>query len=171
MKRCPSCGVTKPHAEFGSDRSQHDRLGVYCRPCQRVKQREWRARHPDRVRAENKRRRAAKREWEREWLASDVSRVKCSQCGQLCGAGSAKPSKTPAICASCIHDEYDRKARCVERLWNEGKTYPEIASEMGWSKGHLAREMDRYREDGYDLPYRYKTGKRNATKFPEQVAA
>ncbi len=169
MKQCPHCGERKVRDAFGSDRSQSDGLAVYCRPCQQQKQREYRARHPERVQAQNKRRRAVKREWERNWLASDASRAACSQCGQLCGAGSARPSATPSICEACRHDEYDRKARKVEKLWNEGKTFPEIQAAMGWTKNMLGRMMDQYREDGYDLPYRYRS--QRGHKYPAQGMA
>lgn len=46
---------------------------------------------------------------------------------------------------------------------------------MGWwSKGMLGVMMDRYRAQGYNLPYRYTTGRRaqaRAARFPDQVAA
>ena len=42
------------------------------------------------------------------------------------------------------------------RRWLAGESMPKIAAAMGWSRGMLAVSMDRYREQGYDLPYRYK---------------
>jgi hypothetical protein len=34
-KRCPRCDTTKPVGEFGANRSKHDRLQTYCKPCVR----------------------------------------------------------------------------------------------------------------------------------------
>jgi hypothetical protein len=37
MKRCPSCGKTRPAIDFGRNRSQGDGLSVYCLECKRAK--------------------------------------------------------------------------------------------------------------------------------------
>jgi hypothetical protein len=34
-KRCPRCDTTKPVGEFAANRSKHDRLQTYCKPCVR----------------------------------------------------------------------------------------------------------------------------------------
>lgn len=114
----------------------------------------------ERTRAYKARNRETLRAYDREYNATHKGT--CSSCG-----GEMDRKWDGGTCAACRHDEYDRKAREVERLWNGGATFPEIQAAMGWTKGMLGRMMDRYRADGYDLPYRYKQGKRNAMKFPE----
>jgi len=37
VKRCPSCGETKPETDFGRNRSLGDGLSFYCLPCNRAK--------------------------------------------------------------------------------------------------------------------------------------
>ena len=71
-------------------------------------------------------------------------------------------------CATCRHAEYDRKARTVVALWAAGASLKAIQAEMGWTRGMVAGMFHLYREDGYDLPYRYRQGTRNATRFPDQ---
>jgi hypothetical protein len=34
-RRCPRCDTTKPVGEFGANRSKHDKLQTYCKPCVR----------------------------------------------------------------------------------------------------------------------------------------
>ena len=61
MKRCSDCGIEKPASDFPTrDRKQsRDGLGPYCRECQRirnrVKNKRWRERHPDKMREANRR--------------------------------------------------------------------------------------------------------------------
>lgn len=54
-KTCPGAGEqdrhTLPTTMFSPDRSRPDGLAPYCRPCAAVKQREWKARNPEKVRA------------------------------------------------------------------------------------------------------------------------
>lgn len=53
-KTCPGAGVLA-HVEettaFASDRSRIDSLAPYCKKCAATKQREWKQRNPDKVRA------------------------------------------------------------------------------------------------------------------------
>jgi transposase len=79
----------------------------------------------------------------------------------LCGGEMERHSER---CTACRSDEADRKAKTVVRLWAEGKSMREIQEVLGWSKGHLAAMMDRYRTQGYDLPYRY--DRKRAWKYP-----
>jgi hypothetical protein len=55
-KQCPGAGEQKQHVEdagmFASDRSRTDGLAPYCRKCAATKQREWKARNPEKVRAQ-----------------------------------------------------------------------------------------------------------------------
>jgi len=127
------------------------------------KQKAWqrcnRERTNEQTRAYKDRNREAIRAYGRAY--EEANRHPCQQCGQLIG-------RHRTTCMACISAERDRKLRRLVRLWADGVTLPEIQAEMGWTKGHLAVEMDRARADGYDLPYRHK--KRAGHKFPEQVA-
>lgn len=40
MKRCPSCGFTKPPSDFGPDKRRKDGRRVYCRDCRNKKARD-----------------------------------------------------------------------------------------------------------------------------------
>lgn len=54
-KRCPGAGEQIAHDEdvglFSKDASRADGIAPYCRKCAATKQREWKKRHPDKVRA------------------------------------------------------------------------------------------------------------------------
>lgn len=54
-KKCPGAGIQVEHVEdtalFASDKSRMDGLAPYCRKCAATKQREWKAKNPDKVRA------------------------------------------------------------------------------------------------------------------------
>ena len=106
-----------------------------------------------------------------EWLNAEVAarsrqrgKVSCPQCG-------GEMSERSTLCEECRHDQADALAREVEKWWAEGATFPEIQERLGWAKGTLSGALDRWREQGYSFPYRYKPGRRNATKYSEQVAA
>lgn len=45
-KRCPTCGVEKPHGEYGKNKSRSDGLSFYCKPCLRARDAQWRAANP-----------------------------------------------------------------------------------------------------------------------------
>jgi transposase len=90
----------------------------------------------------------------------------CSQCGQRRNSRRRGP-----LCEGCIKDGIDHRARQIEQWWAEGLKLKEIAERLGWSVGHVSMEMDRLRAKGYALPYRRRTGSKNATKFPEQAVA
>lgn len=55
FKTCPGAGAQAQHTIpielFSSDRSRPDGLAPYCKICAATKQREWKARNPDKVRA------------------------------------------------------------------------------------------------------------------------
>jgi transposase len=119
----------------------------------RAASREWKRRNPDKTSA-----------YDREY--AETHKKACSQCG-----GPLIHDAKTEICMECRMDNRDFKYRQLERLWAEGKTYPEIQEEMGWTRDYLAVTMDRARDMGYHLPYRYTKGKRGGSKFPEQVAA
>lgn len=121
-------------------------------------------------RIQNAKRHQAKLRWQNEKDRSPEGRGECQSCGQLKGIGMGRHGVT-GICIYCIGAEHDRKGTEYERLWAEGKKFREIQKEMDWSPGMVRKMLDEYRGQGYNLPYRYKPGKRNARKYPEQVAA
>ena len=46
-KRCPRCGIERHVGEFSPNPGKADGLSTFCRPCNRVRMREYRARTPD----------------------------------------------------------------------------------------------------------------------------
>ena len=54
-KHCPGAGEQQEHVEdaslFSRDSSRPDGLAPYCRKCAATKQREWKKRNPEKVRA------------------------------------------------------------------------------------------------------------------------
>jgi hypothetical protein len=128
----------------------------------------WRLVNPERVHEQELARNAYKRQWEKE-----APRGNCEDCGDELGIDSAR--RGHRTCRTCYElrraEVVDERARRIVEWWAEGLTLKEIATKLGWTLGHIAQEFDRLREKGYDLPYRYRTGVRNATKFPDQVAA
>ncbi len=48
-KTCPRCGETKAYKLFSIDRSQADGHRPYCKTCDRKKNEEWKATHPERI--------------------------------------------------------------------------------------------------------------------------
>jgi hypothetical protein len=93
-------------------------------------------------------------------------RATCTSCEGQMGIGS----KADGICLECRKDTYHLRCLRIERLWAEGKTFPELMAEFGWNEGRLSVEIHRMRDYGYDLPYRYQHHT-SAPRFPEQVAA
>ncbi len=57
-KVCPKCGVTKsPENFYVSPKSRGDHLQPYCKPCSKLKQREWIVNNPAAYAAQKKRQR------------------------------------------------------------------------------------------------------------------
>lgn len=44
----------------------------------------------------------------------------------------------------------------VVLLWHDGATIKEIAARIGWTANSVGTAMNRWREEGLDLPYRYR---------------
>lgn len=87
-----------------------------------------------------------KRAWDR------ANRLTCVDCGGQLAVGVHKDINNPAErCASCDqqrrHDELAARAEMVARLYNEGKSYKEIALALGWS-GHPSRLVREARRRG-----------------------
>lgn len=59
-KVCPKCGLEKPSSEFSRSSSRPDGLDSYCKPCMAGKLRVWKQANPDKVNANNRRRRERK---------------------------------------------------------------------------------------------------------------
>jgi transposase len=130
--------------------------------------------NPERTREWNRRseakpeRKAAKRAHEKQ------SRAMCA-CGNPMGQGSGYPGYRYNQCDECRvleeRERVDERAQRIVAWWAEGETLKQIASRLGWTVGHLSQEFDRLRGRGYELPYRRKSGTKNATAYPEQVAS
>jgi hypothetical protein len=54
-KRCTRCGEVKPRAAFHLSRTEATGMQAWCKACQLLGEREYRGRHPERVRAVSKR--------------------------------------------------------------------------------------------------------------------
>lgn len=93
MKRCPRCQLDLPTALFGRNRTTRDGLTGYCRHCQTLANRTWRAKHPDKALAAN----AARR----------MPHGPCLMCGKLCARHHCS-------------DECRRKARALRMVnWRQ----------------------------------------------------
>lgn len=75
----------------------------------------------------------------------------CTTCGGFMGIGNAEDG----TCRGCVSRQHHAVGEKLVRLWGEGKLYPEIMAEMGWTKDHLNVALHTYRAEGFDLPYRY----------------
>lgn len=138
-KRCPDCGKVKPLTEFGPSANGKFGRHTYCRPCQAIRQREWRQRHPDRVRAENKRRLAEKREH------ANNARAACAVCGGPMGAGTGYPGRSVERCSTCRHEQArERTSRWLE-LRRQGLANYEIAHLEGVAVYVVANALQRSR--------------------------
>lgn len=123
----------------------------------------WKARHAERVAEWNRRDNAARREYKSEWQAaryrSPEGRARCANCGATCGIGTAHSGVQ--FCKACYLARQaaatQPKAREFERLWNEGKTLRQIGEAMGMSRSSACGFLWKYRDAGYDLPYRNRT--------------
>jgi transposase len=105
---------------------------------------------------------------ETDRLYRKTHRTACTRCG----GDRPRQTKGPH-CRACIEDAADARGRKLERLWAEGLPLRQIASQMGISLNVLSTDMHRFREKGYDLPYRRRVHSTadGKPRFPEQVAA
>lgn len=101
----------------------------------------------------------------------NACRASCPDCGAPMRAGSGYPKGAPKRCRSCNdligRTQVDERAQKFEKWWAEGLSLKEIAKRLNRSIGYVHMEMDRLRSKGYDLPYRYRPGTKNGTKFSE----
>ena len=80
MKRCPSCGVQKPHSDFTRNRRRPDGLQSYCTDCSRAYQRRHYARYSEKYRARAQVRNEQKRAVIRRIIKAAKARP-CADCG------------------------------------------------------------------------------------------
>jgi hypothetical protein len=45
MKTCPECGESRPHSDFGRNKTRPDGLSFYCLPCNRARNGQWYREH------------------------------------------------------------------------------------------------------------------------------
>lgn len=107
------------------------------------KSREYRERHPERVRAAN----LARNDYKREWEAGE-----CPQCGGRLASG-----KRAELCLPCRSDEYERafkaKARRFIKLRKEGLLNNEIKEREGLPYNTVAQHLYLAKRDyGMDVP-------------------
>lgn len=80
MKYCPKCATTKPTSEFHRNKARHDGMADRCKPCAKVRNREYYLatpeRNPQRM-AHRKKSIAAGREFVRQYLSTHP----CVDCG------------------------------------------------------------------------------------------
>lgn len=132
----------------------------------------WKRCNRKRTREHTRRYKAANREQLREYNKRYYAEqtANCPRCGREYNIGrpgrlnSAKKGERVTFdnCPGCRRE----RAEQIVEWWAAGLTQKAICERLGWTRGHLAAEMDRLRGEGYDLPYRRRTGKRNATKYP-----
>lgn len=96
-------------------------------------------------------------------------RAACVDCGAVMGTRSRGRAERCRPCSQAhVRAMAHERDQLLERLWNEGKTYPEIRDVLGLgANSDISPYLVRARAAGYNLPYRY----RNGRKFPEEVAA
>ena len=107
----------------------------------------------------------------RKRFCENRKRATCLDCDTELGLGSAWRNRVRCQACEATRKRAGRDARWhqIEKWWAEGLTFPEICARLGWAKGTLGSQLHRMREAGFDVPYRYKPGKRNSTRFPDQV--
>lgn len=95
-----------------------------------------------------------------------ANRGTCLRCSGPMGIGRPHDG----VCQSCVSTV--RHERCLQIVawWAEGLSWADIAAELGWTMGHMSVEMDRMRAAGYDLPYRYRVGRRAGRKHERATA-
>jgi transposase-like protein len=98
----------------------------------RRKAREWKAAHPDEVRALELARRDASGE--------------CLLCGSAC-LGEA--------CRGCIGELAARRQALAIEMWNEGADVASIATRAGFTPGTLKVRIIQWRKEGLPVAYRY----------------
>jgi hypothetical protein len=132
----------------------------------------WKRCNREKVRATSNRWKKANREAnrERDRRYSEENRATCPECGHIYGRGSGRSDGSPkaGVLFSCCPGCTEKRRRQVVEWWAEGVSLREIGKRLGWTRGHVAVEIDRMRELGYALPYRYKPTR---PRHPEQVAA
>lgn len=126
----------------------------------------WKALNPDKtrelLRAQNARRRDAKRAWERQNMRRPENRATCELCGLPCGIGQPNARR----CHDCIMEIAVTRESIVAGMYLDGWTLREISQALGYAESSSAGAvLHRMRRLGWDLPYRH------ADYDTEQVAA
>ncbi len=79
----------------------------------------------------------------------------------MIAAGSCEICSAPlgvaadeAVCRGCLASGAQWAHRQIVRLWNSGKTAPQIATELGYTRASIDVIVRRLRKQGYDLERR-----------------
>lgn len=81
---------------------------------------------------------------------------------RVCACGRRRDAKAER-CQLCRREDRHERAERIERWWAEGLTLRQIAAKLEWTTNHAGVEVRKLREMGYDLPFRYTTGRRAGT--------
>lgn len=97
--------------------------------------------------------RCRKRPWDKAIKSA------CTKCGK------ARTSNKPGLCRDCYGAEQSRKGdKTVQKiadLYNQGRTWKEIAAEFGWSEAsHPGGLVEKARRRGLITEYRYSEERR-----------
>jgi DNA-directed RNA polymerase specialized sigma24 family protein len=82
-------------------------------------------------------------EYDRQrWLAR---RTPCASCGALC-------DEDTTVCADCWSARSRERRQTIARMWSDGTSVQDIATALNSTVTSVAKEMNRMRREGYDLP-------------------
>jgi hypothetical protein len=116
----------------------------------------WRPANREKDRAGSKawkdRNREVNRERDRAYGRRLDLRGRCEICGGPMGVNYFADGE----CQTCRKRGHEERWRELQTLWNEGRTFPEITAELGWTESLLGKELHTARAAGWSLPYRYR---------------
>lgn len=98
----------------------------------------------------------------------------CEKCGAPTkGNSGGKASRYCSPCGSLVAANYVREVAAVrlaeiEHMWQEGFTKAEIAEELEITVPGLNSQMNRWRKEGANLPYRYKYSRKGLQNLRRQ---
>lgn len=161
-KRCPSCGVTKSAAEFGSNQSLGDELSFYCQACNRAKSN-----------AHYRKRRAAagKKVRDLSWVPNGFRW--CPTCNRAVAVedyvrNSAVPSGFGAKCKSC-HNAESKEAYWLRQYGMSREGVDEIRAKQS-NRCALCAEPDPGHLDQYVEVHRARHAKATAIAMGSSAA-
>lgn len=127
--------------------------------------------NPDKATAYHRRDAKVRKEYKRE-NANALNRDEgrrgiCVVCSGPMGIGN----RADGTCRDCQKSSTAALGHAVEGWWAEGLTLDEIGDRLGKSKGWVGGMLDRWRGQGFDLPYRRRDGAKFGNQVPSRKAA